>query len=574
MIRDNIRRFTILLQFLPLLSAGSSADFLTLPGEIGHPGGTLSISQRSEPRTLNPLSALDVSSRTVIGLINADLIHVNRLTQKTESALAQSWSVSTDGRQYTMHLRPGLRFSDGQPCTADDVVFSFESYLDERVHSPQRDLLIISGKPISIRKVNDTTVIFTLAQPYAAAERLFDCIAVLPRHLLQQLRDSGSLGTAWGLGTPPEKIAGLGPFRMRKYLPGERIVLERNPFYWKVDSRGQHLPYLDGIVSSFVTNADAQAMRFEAGETDVIGDLSAADYAVLAPNQSRRHFHLYDVGPGLEYDFLFFNQNQLGPDAGPGRLKAQSWFTQLNFRKALSRAVDRDAIVRIAFRGRASPLSVQTTPGDKLWKDDDIPAPVHSFAQARQMLRDCGFAWDPDGSLIDSNGAAVKFSLTVNAGNPQQLQMATLIEQDFKQIGIEMMLDQLDFHTFLNRVFASYKYDSALMGLSGGDADPNSQLNVLSSNGGTHVWRLTGHDREPAWQMEVDRLMQDQFVARSYAERKRIYDRVQALVDQNVPVLFLVSPDVLVGAKDRVGNFRPAILSDSTLWNAEQLFFR
>ncbi|HZQ52373.1 MAG TPA: ABC transporter substrate-binding protein [Bryobacteraceae bacterium] len=545
-----------------------------LQGEVGRAGGTLVISEHSEPKTLNPLMAADTPSKTIVGLTSADLIHINRYTQRTEPALAKSWTASPDGRHYTLYLRHGVRFSDGSPFNADDVIFSWNAYLDEKTHSPQRDLLIISGKPITVRKIDEYTVEFTLAQPYAAAERLFDSIAMLPRHLLQPRYEQGTLAEAWGLGAHPEEIAGLGPFRFKAYVPGQRIVLERNPYYWKKGPNGQALPYLDSIVSIFAANADAEALRFDAGDTDMVSRLSAADYDVLRKDEERRHFHLYDLGPGLEDDFLFFNQNATSQASMPGLSQKQSWFRQVAFRRAISSAIDRADIVRLAYRGRAYPLSSQASPGNKLWVDRQIPAPVHSVEQARRLLSHCGFKWRQDGSLADSRGNPVNFSILVNAGNPQQVEAATLIQNDLKELGIGVSLDQVEFHTFLNRIFTSYKYEAALMRLADGDADPNSELNVLTSNGSAHVWCLKPAGPPPSWQRDLDRLMQEQLTAMNYPERKRIYDRVQQILWENAPVIYLISPHILVGAKDRVGNFRPAILGTYTLWNAEQLFIR
>ncbi len=139
----------------------------------------------------------------------------------------------------SLQLRRGLEFSDGQPFDADDVLFTFQVYMDERVHSPQRDLLTISGKPIRLQEIDAYTVRFILEQPYAAAERLFDSIAILPRHLLKHAYEQGQLAQAWNLTTPPEQIAGLGPFRVKEYLPGQNITLERNPHYWKRDLAGK-----------------------------------------------------------------------------------------------------------------------------------------------------------------------------------------------------------------------------------------------------------------------------------------------------------------------------------------------
>ena len=119
-------------------------ELLVLPGEVGRPGGRLVVSLRGEPKTLNPLIAADARSREVIGVMQADLVHINRARQQTEPALAKSWKISPDGLSYTIVLRQGLKFSDGQPLDADDVLFTFRVYLDENVHAPQRDLLIVA----------------------------------------------------------------------------------------------------------------------------------------------------------------------------------------------------------------------------------------------------------------------------------------------------------------------------------------------------------------------------------------------------------------------------------------------
>src|ERR1700689_2158994 len=226
----------------------ASDDRMVLEGVPGHAGGRLVVALRSEPKTLNPVLGVDEPSREVIRCLSADLIHINRWSLKTEPSLAKSWNVSRDGRQYTLELRRGLHFSDGEPFTADDVIFSFQVYLDEKVDSSQRDLLVVGGKPIVVVKVDAYTVRFELAQPYAAAERLFDGVAILPQHLLEGSYRSGNFSQAWNLSMAPNQFAGLGPFRLKEYVPGQRVVLERNPYYWKQDRNGTRLPYLNEIV--------------------------------------------------------------------------------------------------------------------------------------------------------------------------------------------------------------------------------------------------------------------------------------------------------------------------------------
>src|SRR4051812_1224252 len=178
-------------------------EVLVTANAVGQYSGRLTVALRTEPKTLNPVTALDGASRDVIGRMVADLIHINRETQQTEPALAKSWKVSSDGRRYTLTLRRGIRFSDGQPFDADDVVFSFKVYLDESLHSSQRDLLVVGDKPITVRKVDPYRVEFELAQPYAAAERLFDSVAILPRHQMEKAYAAGKLQQMFGLTSSP-----------------------------------------------------------------------------------------------------------------------------------------------------------------------------------------------------------------------------------------------------------------------------------------------------------------------------------------------------------------------------------
>ncbi len=549
-------------------------ELLRTQGEVGRYGGRLVVALRVEPKTLNPVTAADSASKDVIGRMMADLIHINRFTQRTEPALAKSWKASADGRRYTLRLRNGLRFSDGYHCDADDVIFSFQIYLDEKIHAPQRDLLIINRKPVTVRKLDALTVVFELAQPYAAAERLFDSFAILPRHLLQKPYEEGKLVQAWSLNVAPTEIAGLGPFRLKEYVPGQRLVLGRNPHYWKVDPAGNRLPYLDEIVFLIVPNDEAQVIRFQAGETDVISRLSAENFALLEPQQQQSGYALYDLGPGLEYNFLFFNLNDLAGKNLPEISRKQAWFRQIAFRQAVSAAFDRESTVRLVYQGRGTPLATQVTPGNKLWVNAAIARTERSLEKARKLLRDAGFRWATDGTLEDSEGHPVEFSILTSASNLQRKKMATLLQDDLKQLGMRVQVVPLEQRSLIDRVLQTREYEACVMALGSGDADPNGDMNVWLSSGATHVWNPGQKQPATPWEAEIDRLMERQLVTLRYAERKRLYDRVQQIVAENLPIIPLASPNLLAGAKRQLGNFQPAILDPYTLWNAEELFWR
>jgi len=551
-------------------------ELLTVRGEIGRPGGRIVLSLRGEPKTLNPLIAADAVSREVIGAMQADLVHIERGTQLTEPALAKSWKVSADGLQYTLTLRSGIKFSDGQPMDADDVLFTWRVYLDENVHATQRDLLIVGGKPIAVRKVGAQTLIFELAKPYGVGERLFDSLDILPRHLLEKPYLDGKL-SQWGtLATPPTEWAGLGPFRVKEYVAGQRLVLERNPYYWKADAQGTRLPYLDEIVFLFVPSADAQVLRFQSGETDIISRLGAENFSVLS--RQPRGYTLADAGPGLEYNFLFFNLNELGEKGFAETKRKQKWFSDGKFRLAVSAAVDRDAIVRLVYQGRGAALWGPVTPGNPRWVNRQIAQAPRSLDRARQLLREAGFQWtsgaDGEAALADSEGNRVEFSIVTSSSNADRAKMAALIQDDLKQLGMKVQVVPLELRSLIDRVTRTKEYDACVLGIASGDADPNSDLNVWLSSGGMHLWNPGQEHPATLWEAEIDGLMQEQLTATTAARRKTRYDRVQEILAEHQPMIFLASPDILVGAKNSIGNFHPAVLEPYVLWNAEQLYVR
>jgi peptide/nickel transport system substrate-binding protein len=573
--RAPFRRLLPAAGLLALVACGAPSREPAAARDGGGPvrGGRLVAALTSEPKTFNPATASDAASLAAIELMSASLVHIDRQDQQAKPRLAERWTVDDGGRRYTLVLRPGLRFSDGHPATADDVVFSFQVYLDEKVGSPQRDLLIVGGQPIQVRKLDDRTVEVRLAAPYGVAERLFDGFAILPRHLLEKDFRAGTLANAWGADTPPSRIAGLGPFRLRERRPGERLVLERNPFYWRKDAAGGALPYLDQVVLLPVPSEDARVVRFQAGEIDLVDRLTAGSFGLLSREAARRGWRLADVGPGLDLNFLFFNLNDLGGKPLPEVRRRQEWFQRTAFRQAVSAAIDRDALARVVYGGRATPLSSFETPGSR-WADRALPPARHAPEEARRLLRQAGFSWDSSGALRDPAGERVGFTLLTVAGNAERGPMATLIQEDLRRLGMDVRIAALELQAVLGRIFDSYDYDAAVLGIDGGDADPNPSMSLLLSDGDHHFWRLTHGGPIAPWEAEVDRLMKAQLAERDPAARRRLYDRVQEIVAEQRPLIPLVTPDVLVGAKGDLGNLKPAVLDDHLLWNADELYWR
>ncbi len=554
----------------PAEGPGSDSPSASLQGT---PGGRLVAALRAEPGTLNPVLAADRPAQTLRYLTHSDLIHINRETQLTEPALAESWSVSEDGTLYTLRLRRGVFFSDGEPFDADDVVFTFEVYLDPEVASPNRSLLIVHGEPVRLEKIDAHTVTLRLAGPYAAGERLFDSIAMLPEHLLAAPYAGGTLSDEWKISTPSDRFAGLGPFQPSVYRSGESLTLKRNPHYWRRDSQGRQLPYLDELVLRFAPSEDAEAIRFQSGEIDILSDISAGNFVALAASATSAELSLRDLGPGLAYNFLFFNLNELAGDDLPAVAARQEWFRQLEFRRAVSEVVDRDAITRLVYQGLARPLGGPVPEGNRLWRNTALEAPARSVESARARLRAAGFTLGADGTLRDPRGAPVRFSIVTNSSNRQRVEIAAIVQEDLRALGIEVQVVPIGFQSLVQRLLETHDYDACILGLGGGDVDPNSESTVWLSSGSRHLWAPAQESPVTSWEATVDELMTRQLTEIDAAARKRQYDQVQQILAEQLPLVYLVSPNVLAGAHRDLGNFRPTILEPSALWNVHELFW-
>jgi peptide/nickel transport system substrate-binding protein len=322
-----------------------------------------------------------------------------------------------------------------------------------------------------------------------------------------------------------------------------------------------------------VPTEDAQVLRFQNGETDIISRLNAENFALLGKQQGKG-ITMSDAGPGLEYNFLLLNMNSDTAGRLPEIARKQQWFRDVRFRQAVSAAIDRQGIIRLVFLNRAAPLWTHISPGNKLWFDAALPRPVRDLQHARSLLQSAGFKWNSDGTLIDSSGQSVSFSILAPSNNAQRTRIATIVQDDLKQLGMRVNVVPMDFRSYVDRITKTHDYEAAVMALGPGDSDPTADMNVWLSSGSTHVWDLNENKPATPWEAEMDQLLQQQLVTLDYQKRKGLMDRLQQIEFEQMPIICLVSPYILVGAKSSLGNFRPAILDHYTLHNVDELFWR
>ncbi len=544
------------------LVALAAATAWLAPAQPPSRGGAINIPESSAPLTFNPVFAQDNVSRLTASLTMADLMHINPVTEQVEPALAERVVHETPLR-WRVELRPGLRFSDGVPFTAADVVISFEVYTDAKLAAPQRDLLLLGGRPIRAKALNATTVEIDLPSPDAVGDRLFDSLWMLPKHKLDAAFRSGRLADAWGLGSAADEITGLGPYRLSEYQPARAVVLRRNTFYWRRDASGRHLPYLDEVRLSIVPDPNLQTALFLRGEVDGLETVRTEDLPLLA---RRRQVHVFDAGASLQPETMLFNLNEAVTNADLKR--RQSWFERREFRQGVSAAIDRANLAENVYAGRACGLDTLTSPAERGWADGR-PAPRRDLGAARRDFLAAGFHYR-GATLYDASNRPVAFSLILPASNAQRGKIAVFIQEDLRQAGIAVTVVPLDFSSYVDRLLHRRDYDAALLGLAFPDADPNVEAAIWKLDGALHAWDLDPRHPRP-WAQRLDRLFAKQLTTLDAPARLRIYRQMQAIERQELPLIPLVAPDVLVAAKTDLQGVRPAVLAPHLLWNAAEL---
>ncbi len=515
------------------------------PHVAAQAGGELKFCLRMEPKTFDPLKVEDEASAAIRYLTGGVLVRVNRQTQELEPELAQSWNVSKDGRQITFRLRSGVSFSDGTPFSAEDVAYTVQQLMDPALHSATGDAFRSGTGNVETKVISATQISITFPAPVAGLDRLFDQVAILSER------------------SSKKEMAVLGPFMLADYKPGATVLLKRNPNYWKTDEQGRKLPYLDSIRLDIQPNRDVEMLRFKRGELDLINSLDSEYFDKLAATSPQL---VHDAGPSLDSEQLWFNQVAKAPL--PSYKK--NWFRSANFRRAISEAINREDLSRIVFHGHAQPAFGPFSPANKFWFNSKLQPQTYSPDAALKALQTDGFRME-NGVLKDKDGNEVVFSIVTNAGSKPRERMAVLIQDDLQKIGIHVNVVTLDFPSLIERMTQSFDYEAIILGLTNVDLDPNGEMNVWLSSSENHQWNPQQKVPETSWEAEIDRLMRAQAASTDPRRRKEAFDRVQEIVVEQQPFIFLINKNALSAISTVVHGAAPVILSPQTFWNADRL---
>ena len=538
------------------------------PGESHERGGQVVASSRAELRSFNRFVSSDQTTETVSMLMQGRLVRINRATFELEPWLAERWESSEDGRTHTLHLRPGVVWSDGTAFTSADVLFSLRAAYDPSVKSVLASNLMIAGQEITAAAPDAATVVLSYPAPSGPGLRLLDMLPIVPRHKLEAALSAGTFAKAWGPTTAPSDFVGTGPFILREYQPGQRLVFDRNPRYWRKAPNGDALPYIDSLVLELIPDQNAELLRLQSGGSDLThSELRSDDYIPLRRAEQDGKVTMIELGIGPDADGFWFC---LKPEK-KARDPRFAFTSKREFRQAISHAVDREAFAQTVFLGEAVPVWGPITPGNRLWFSPNIPRYPHDVARGRALLKSIGLEdRNGNGVVEDSKGTEARFTVITQQGIGFYERGTTVLREQAAAVGIALDIVPLEFTTMITRLLAC-DYDAIYYRPTTTDLDPASNLDYWLSSGSAHLWNL--HQETPAtdWEKQIDTLMHEQSTTIEFKRRQEIFVEVQKVLAENAPVLYFAAPRMYYAHSRRMRGVLPSVVRPPVLWNADSI---
>ena len=554
----------------------NGVDYIQTNLPAGKFGGTMINSTIGEgPKTFNPFNSKDATSSTFADVMYDGLVTIDPVSGQYIPKLAKSFEVN--GNDYIVHLRRGLKWSDGKPITAEDVYFTWKNIiLDGYGNTSTRDSISVDGKLPTVQKLDDFTVKFTTPKPFAPFLASLST-PIAPKHVFEPAVKKGKefFDTFMSTNINPKDLVTSGPFKMVEYVPAQRAVYKRNPDYYVINSKGEKLPYLDKLIYLIVGDANNEVLKFEGGELDVIG-VKGPDVPRFKERQEHGDFSMVNLGPDTGTMYLSMNLNDRKDENGKPYVDPikGKWFRDLNFRKAVDLVIDRENMVYNIANGFAKPLFTPESLNSIFLNEELKPYP-RDVDKAKEFLCASGFTWDKKGRLRDKDGNRVEFDLLTNAGNSEREAIGVMVKQDLEDLGMKVNFKPIEFNSLVNKLLSTYEWDMVVMGLTGSPLEPNGGKNVWLSNGALHMY----NQRKPAeagvnllpWEKELDYLFEKGATALSFEDRKKYYDRYQEIIYNEKPMIYLYSPVRISAIRNKFKNVYPTSLG-GIIHNIEEIY--
>lgn len=553
-------------------------DYLESQAPIGTFGGELVSSTIGEgPKTFNPFNCKDNISALMSGIMYDGLLSSDPITGQPTPKLAKSFSISSDGTTYTIKLRHGIKWSDGKPITADDVVFTWNDIIFAGLgDTSTRDSIVIDNKLPTVRKIDNYTVEFITPKPFAPFVRMLST-PIAPKHIFMPAVKKGNtyFDSFLSTNTKPKDFVVSGAFKLKEYVPAQRVVFERNPNYYEINTKQQKLPYLDKLVYLIVGDLNNEVLKFEAKELDVISlqGSKVARYKSLEPHSD---FKLYNLGPDTGTMYLSMNLNNRKDNKGKYYVNTdkQTWFQDLNFRTAVDYAIDRKNMVLNIANGIGAPLFTPESL-NSIYLNKNLKPYDKNLDKSKELLKKSGFYLDKKGKLFDKHGHRVEFDLYTNAGNTEREAIGVMVKQDLEDLGMKVNFKPIEFNSLVNKLVSTYDWDMVIMGLTGSPLEPNGGKNVWLSDGRLHMFNQRNPQEGKAkilpWEKELDYLYTQGALATKFEDRKKYYDKYQEIVYKEKPMIYIYSPIRIVALRNKFKNIYPSSLGGIT-HNIEEIY--
>lgn len=540
----------------------------------------------SGPATFN--SPLNQSAYSVFRYLYEGLLNENGVTSKLEPGLAEAWEISKDGKKIVFTLREGLKWSDGEPFTTDDIIFTYDGiYLNDKIPSSFKDILRVgvSRQFPKVKKLDSRRVEFSVPEPFAPFIRFAGGLPILPAHILaESVRTLDTDGkpkflSTWGTDTDPKKIVGNGQYRMANYTPNQRVILERNPYYWRKDTQGNSMPYIERIVWQIMENTDTQMLNFRSGDLDTL-DVSPEAFPLLKREEKRGKYTIYNGGPDSGTVFLAFNLHKGSNDKNKpfvDPIKSR-WFNTKEFRQAIAYGINRDAMTNNIYRGLGTPLHSPIPAQSPFYLSPKEGLKTYSYnpKKAEGLLQSAGFK-KKSGQLFDADGNRVRFTILAAVKKVRE-QMASQIKQDLGKLGIEIDTQYLSFNTYVEKLRLARDWDTYLGGFTGGGVEPHGGYNVWSTKGTLHSFNQAPQPGEPPikgwvvadWEQKIDDLYVQASQEFNDGKRKELYAETQRIATEQVPFVYMVNPLTFEAVRDRISGIKYTAIGGA-FWNLYEL---
>ncbi len=553
-------------------------DFLQSQLPLGKFGGEFVTSTIGEgPKTFNPFVSTDATSSAMADVMYDGLFTSNPMTGEVIPKLAKSLKIH--GNRYIITLRKGVTWSDGKPITADDVMFTWKDIIFAGLgNTSTRDAMLIDGELPTIKKINDYTVEFAIKRQFAPFLRMLSA-PIAPKHYFTKDKKwKENFDRFLATNTDPKTIVSSGAYRLKEYVPAQRVVFVKNPKYYMINKNNERLPYISKLVYLIVGDINNQILKFEAKELDEIS-LKGGDVARYKAKENKSDYVIYNLGADNGTMFIAINlNNRKNKDSGKYFVSPvkQRWFQDVNFRKAIDYAIDRKSMVQNIANGMATPLYTAESPNG-IFFNEKIKGHNRDLNKAFSLLKQSGFVYK-SGKLYDKSGNRVEIDLSTNAGNTEREALGVMIKQDLADIGIQVNFKPVEFNSLVNKITNSFDWDMIILGLTGSPLEPHNGKNVWNSKGPLHLFNqrtqfdIKNNNIYPySWESKIDEIFDKASLSIDFKARKKYYDEYQQIIYNQAPIVYLYSPIRIYAIRCKIKNIYPSTLSGLT-YNIEELY--